>query len=116
VPRQVELAARKHTQLCASGAGPTALGGMSSSSAAASSSLPSAAELSSLFAARAMKKHQTKPTPSNGTGAREFYESLWREKGLKSPMALIYLVEHGCLSDKELAKVSAEFLKVKGKA
>ena len=90
---------------------------MSSSSASASAaSLPSAAELSSLFAARAMKKHQTKATPSNGTGAREFYESLWREKGMKSPMALIYLVEHGCLSDKELAKVSAEFLKVKGKA
>ena len=100
-------------------------------------------------APRPYKLHQNKPTPANGTGAREFYESLWKEKGLKSPMvrapprraaerappppqpqpryrhrppppaqALAYLVEHGCLSDKELAKVAANYaaLRKKGAA
>jgi len=85
---------------------------VASSAAAASSSTSADA---ALFAPRPYKLHQTKPTPANGTGAREFYESLWREKGAKSPMALAYLVEHGCLSDKELAKVAAQYAALRKK-
>ena len=78
--------------------------------------LPSDSEVAKFFAPRPFKAHQRFPTPSNGTGAREFYESLWRERGAKSPMALVWLMEHGCMKESDIAKYSADFAKIKSKA
>ena len=75
--------------------------------------LPSEREVAAFFAPRPFKAHQRFPTPSNGTGAREFYSSLFRERGTKSPMALVWLIEHGCMKDSEMAKYGADYAKIK---
>lgn len=68
-----------------------------------------------LFEPRPYKALQRAPTPPLGSGAREFYTSLWQEKGVKSTMALLWMVEHGCLSEKEIARVTADYQRLSSK-
>lgn len=74
----------------------------------------------------AFKPGQSKPTPSPGSGERVFYSSLWDEKvrassspvllsvfctdlaaesqGVKSDIAVVWMIENGCFSDEQLAR------------
>ena len=70
---------------------------MSSSSFSSSSSSSSSSAAAEADNAN-FKVGQKFPSPSPGQGDRVFYESLWREKGEKSPMALRWVVEHGILA------------------
>ena len=58
-----------------------------------------------------LKAHQKFVSPSPGAGDRVFYETLWNEKGLLSPMASIWMLEHGLLSDAKAAEVARKFAK-----
>lgn len=47
-------------------------------------------------------------TPSPGAGDRVFYESLYAEKGIKSEMAVKWVIEHGLLPAAEHEKLYKE--------
>lgn len=77
---------------------------MASSAAAVPASSASAAAAADAQPVAFDKQGQRHATPSPGAGARVFYQSLWEEKGAASPMALIYVVEHGILSAEDVKK------------
>lgn len=48
-----------------------------------------------------------------GAGDRVFYESLFKEKGSASEMALIWCVEHGVFVGKEVEERYKEYVRIK---
>lgn len=61
------------------------------------------------------KAGQRYPTPSPGAGQRVFYESLWNEKQLASPMSLIYMIENGCFPAEQAEALQPQYLAAKKK-
>jgi hypothetical protein len=60
------------------------------------------------------KSGQKLATPSPGAGDRVFYESLYAEKGIKSEMAVRWIIEHGVLPGPEHEKLYKDvYLKLK---
>jgi hypothetical protein len=81
------------------------------SAAVASSSSSSAS--SSALTVTYSKPGQRLPTPSPGSGDRVFYESLFKEKGTGSPMALIWMIENGCFAEEEARRLQDAYLECK---
>ena len=84
-----------------------------SASAAAAQSSATAAAVSAAQPLAFDKPGQKHTTPSPGSGTRVFYQSLWEEKGVASPMALIWVIEHGVLSVEDAKKHLAAYEKAK---
>jgi hypothetical protein len=86
----------------------------SSSSTSSSSSSSSALALNHTDDVASKKSGQKLATPSPGAGDRVFYESLYAEKGIKSEMAVRWIIEHGVLPGPEHEKLYKDvYLKLK---
>ena len=85
-----------------------------SSSSSSSSALALNLALNHTDDVASKKSGQKLATPSPGAGDRVFYESLYAEKGIKSEMAVRWIIEHGILPGPEHEKLYKDvYLKLK---